>query len=81
MGKEAGLLAGLEYAKGDYVATMDVDLQDPPELLPEMYEAVASGEYDCAGARRVSRKGSRRLEVSLRGFTTRLLIDYRILRW
>lgn len=56
-GKEAGLLAGLEYAKGDYVVTMDVDLQDPPELLPEMYEAVASGEYDCAGARRVSRKG------------------------
>lgn len=56
-GKEAGLLAGLEYAKGDYVATMDVDLQDPPELLPEMYAAVESGDYDCAGARRVSRKG------------------------
>jgi len=56
-GKEAALLAGLEYAKGDYVATMDADLQDPPRLLPEMYEAVASGEYDCAGARRVSRKG------------------------
>ncbi len=56
-GKEAALLAGLDYAKGDYVATMDADLQDPPSLLPEMYAAVASGKYDCAGARRVSRKG------------------------
>ena len=35
-GKEAALLAGLSYAKGDYVTTMDADLQDPPSLLPEM---------------------------------------------
>lgn len=67
-GKEAALLAGLEYAKGDYVATMDVDLQDPPSLLPEMYEAVASGKYDCAGARRVSRKG----EPPIRSFFARV---------
>lgn len=72
-GKEAALLAGLEYAKGDYVVTMDVDLQDPPSLLPEMYEAVASGEYDCAGARRVSRKG----EPPIRSFFAR--IYYRII--
>ena len=37
-GKEAALLAGLSYAKGDYVTTMDADLQDPPSLLPEMLE-------------------------------------------
>ncbi len=36
-GKEAGILAGLEMANGDFVATMDVDLQDPPSLLPEMF--------------------------------------------
>ena len=35
-GKEAALLAGLSYAKGDYVTTMDADLQDPPTLLPQM---------------------------------------------
>ncbi|MGN0277191.1 MAG: glycosyltransferase family 2 protein, partial [Hominisplanchenecus sp.] len=40
-GKEAALYAGLEYAKGEFVAVMDVDLQDPPELLPQMYRAVA----------------------------------------
>lgn len=36
---------------------MDADLQDPPELLLEMYEVLESGEYDCAGTRRVNRKG------------------------
>lgn len=56
-GKEAALLAGLEAAAGTYVAVMDVDLQDPPSLLPGMYRAVSSGAYDCAAARRISRKG------------------------
>lgn len=56
-GKEAGLLAGLENARGDYVAVMDADLQDPPHLLEEMYEALTAGDYDCAAARRVTRKG------------------------
>ena len=56
-GKEAGLLAGLENAKGDYVAVMDADLQDPPALLVEMYEELTTGDYDCAAARRVTRKG------------------------
>lgn len=37
-GKEAALFAGLQHAKGDYVATMDADMQDPPSLLPQMYE-------------------------------------------
>lgn len=56
-GKEAGLYAGLQHARGDYVAVMDADLQDPPSLLPEMLEAVMSGEYDCAATRRTTRKG------------------------
>lgn len=56
-GKEAGIYAGLENAKGDYVAIMDADLQDPPSLLPEMFGYILSGEYDCVATRRVSRKG------------------------
>ncbi len=56
-GKEAGLLAGLENAKGDFVAVMDADLQDPPHLLEDMYEALVTEDYDCAAARRVTRKG------------------------
>ena len=56
-GKEAGILAGLEHATGDYIATMDVDLQDPPELLIEMFETLESGEYDCCASRSVSRNG------------------------
>ncbi len=56
-GKEAAMYAGLEHARGDYVAVMDVDLQDPPELLPQLLEIVQSGEYDCAAVRRVDRRG------------------------
>ena len=60
-GKEAGMFAGLENSKGDYVVIMDADLQHPPKLMPQMYEYVSSGEYDCAGTRRVSRKGEPKL--------------------
>lgn len=67
-GKEAGLLAGLEYAKGDFVATMDADLQDPPSLLPRMYDYVRDGEYDCVGTRRVNRAG----EPPIRSFFARI---------
>lgn len=56
-GKEAALLAGLRSSKGEYVAVLDADLQDPPSLLPSMYEAVTKGGYDCAATRRVTRKG------------------------
>ena len=56
-GKEAAMYAGLEHARGDLVAVMDADLQDPPELLPQLLEAVESGEYDCAAVRRVDRRG------------------------
>ena len=66
-GKEAAMFAGLEAARGDYIAIMDVDLQDPPSLLPEMLAIVESGDYDCAATRRVTRKG----EPPLRSFFAR----------
>lgn len=56
-GKEAGMYAGLQNATGDYVAVMDADMQDPPTLLPAMYEILQTGEYDCVGTRRQDRKG------------------------
>lgn len=56
-GKEAAIFAGLQNATGDYVVIMDADLQDPPDLLPEMYKAVTEEGYDCAATRRVNRKG------------------------
>ncbi|MDR3046229.1 MAG: glycosyltransferase family 2 protein [Bacteroidales bacterium] len=54
-GKEAALLAGLQAAKGDFIAVMDADLQDPPELLKQMYDEIQKG-YDIVGARRTNRK-------------------------
>ena len=56
-GKEAAMYAGFCNAHGDYVAVMDADMQDPPELLPQMFEILESGEYDSVATRRVSRKG------------------------
>ncbi len=55
-GKEAAIYAGLENSRGDYVAIMDADLQDPPALLPELYSYLEEG-YDTAATRRVTRKG------------------------
>ena len=55
-GKEAAMYAGLEHAKGDYVVIMDVDLQDPPSLLPDMFSQMEQG-YDSVATRRVTRKG------------------------
>lgn len=57
-GKEAAMYAGMQEAKGDYVAIMDADLQDPPSLLPELYGYLEQG-YDTAATRRSDRKGSR----------------------
>ena len=56
-GKESAIYAGLSKCTGDYVALMDADLQHPPELLKEMLVAIEQEGYDCASARRVSRKG------------------------
>lgn len=56
-GKEAAIYAGLSHAKGDYVGLMDADLQDPPEMLLEMYDILKDGEHDCVGTRRIDREG------------------------
>ena len=66
-GKEAALLAGLEAAAGDYVVVMDADLQDPPNLLPKMYDLIVEEGFDCVATRRVTRKG----EPPIRSFFAR----------
>ena len=66
-GKEAAMYAGLEKAEGEYVVIMDVDLQDPPRLLPEMYESLTKEGYDSVATRRVNRKG----EPPIRSFFAR----------
>jgi len=66
-GKEAAMYAGFCNAKGDYVAVMDADLQDPPSLLPKMFELLESGDYDSVATRRVSRVG----EPKIRSFFAR----------
>lgn len=72
-GKEAGIYAGLQNAAGDYVVVMDVDLQDPPSLLPEMFQYIEQG-YDSVATRRVTRKG----EPVLRSFFARMF--YKLMR-
>ncbi|MEG0740893.1 MAG: glycosyltransferase family 2 protein [Clostridia bacterium] len=66
-GKESAMFAGMEAATGDYLAIMDVDLQDPPELLPDMLRGMEQDGYDCVATRRVTRKG----EPKLRSFFAR----------
>ena len=65
-GKEAAIFAGFQKCKGDYAVMMDADLQDPPSLLPEMFEYIDEG-YDSVATRRVSRKG----EPPIRSFFAR----------
>ena len=56
-GKEAAMYAGFAGSSADFVAVIDADLQHPPSLLPDMLLILLSGQYDCAAARRVTRKG------------------------
>lgn len=56
-GKEAAMLAGLEMTREEYVAIMDADLQDPPELMQEMYRLIKEDKYDMVGTKRVDRQG------------------------
>ena len=72
-GKEAAIYAGIETAKGDLVAVMDADMQDPPEMLEAMYLGIVEEGYDCVGSRRVTRKG----EPHIRSFFARMF--YRII--
>lgn len=65
-GKEAAIYAGLRKSNGDYVVFLDADLQDPPSLLPKMFEYLDEG-YDSVATRRISRKG----EPLIRSFFAR----------
>ena len=66
-GKEAAMYAGMQKAKGDYIAILDADMQDPPSLIPQMINDLDSGECDIVAARRVTRKG----EPKIRSFFAR----------
>lgn len=72
-GKEAAMYAGLQHARGEYTVIMDVDLQDPPSLLPEMMRGIREEGYDAVATRRVNRKG----EPKIRSFFARMF--YRIM--
>ena len=56
-GREACAMAGFKYASGDYVTTMDIDLQDPFDLLIKMYDSIKNKGYDIAAAKALTRKG------------------------
>ena len=66
-GKESAIYAGLENSSGDFVCIMDVDLQDPPHLLEEMYLKITTEQFDCVATRRSTRKG----EPVIRSFFAR----------
>ena len=72
-GKEIGMIAGLDYAKGDAVVIIDADLQDPPELIPEMLKYWEEG-YDDIYAKRKSREG----ETWLKKITSKMY--YKVLQ-
>ena len=72
-GKEIGMIAGLDYATGDAVIFMDADLQDPPELIPEMIKYWEEG-YDDVYAQRRTRAG----ETFLKKFTSKMY--YKVLQ-
>lgn len=56
-GKESAMYAGFCNSSGDYVAVIDADMQDPPELLPKMIKMLETGNYDNVATRRITRKG------------------------
>lgn len=66
-GKEAAMYAGLCEASGTWVAVLDADMQDPPSLLPQMFDILLEGEYDMVATRRVTRAG----EPKIRSFFAR----------
>lgn len=63
-GHQAAFTAGLEYSRGDLVAMMDGDLQDPPELLAEMHRKIKEEGYEIVNGKKIGRKGNRRRNLS-----------------
>lgn len=79
-GHQAAITAGLDYASGDAVAVMDADLQDPPDLLPEMVKLLEQG-YDVVSAQRITRDGEsamKRLTATIFYWVMRKMVDERI---
>lgn len=73
-GKEAAIYAGLKAATGDLVGLMDADLQDPPEMLIDMYNTLISDSgYDCVGCRRTNRKGESKIRSAFARLFYRLI--------
>lgn len=67
-GKEAAMYAGLSKAKGDLIAIMDADMQDPPSLIPSMVKSIENDEADIVATRRITREG----EPKIRSFFARM---------
>ena len=67
-GKEAAMYAGLRHTTADYVVVMDADLQHPPQLFPQMIQAVEHEGYDCCATKRAEREG----ESKFRGIFSKL---------
>jgi dolichol-phosphate mannosyltransferase len=65
-GMDVAMSAGLDYARGENVALIHADLQDPPELLPQMYELI--GDADVVYARRIGSDESRLKKALATGF-------------
>ncbi|OPJ61394.1 glycosyltransferase family 2 protein [Clostridium oryzae] len=66
-GKEAAIYAGLQHSRGNYVALIDADLQNPPEMILDMYKGITEEGYDCVATRRITRDG----EPPIRSFFAR----------
>ena len=80
-GHQAAITAGLDFASGDAVVVMDADLQDPPEILPEMVELFRRG-YDVVSAQRIQREGEtifKRATASLFYWVMRRMVDEHML--
>ena len=73
-GHQVALTAGLDYALGDIIVTIDADLQDPPEIISKMIEKIDEG-YDVVHAQRTQREG----ETMFKLITARIF--YRLMRW
>lgn len=72
-GQDPALIAGLQKSTGGRVLTTDVDLQDPPALLPEMWRAVSSGGYDSCATRRLNRAGEKKMQSLMADLFYRIL--------
>jgi len=79
-GHQAAITAGIDFASGDGVVVMDADLQDPPELLPEMVRLLEQG-YDVVSAQRVSRSGEsvvKKLTATMFYWVIQKMVDKRV---